>query len=188
MSDRMKTILMIMVASLALGAWAATASAVVPVITFDENGNGTSYDGTSLPWNIGSDGGPGGMANAFYYQNGPHLVGDLLIQEIIGGPLSDVVRFGPDGTIFFYSEVPEQGESQDKADIGLPSAYYTNQYQVTEVGLEGYNWVDYTPSANQPRFVASVPDLTYHIISDVPEPATLSLLALGGLLALRRRR
>jgi hypothetical protein len=56
---------------------------------------------------------------------------------------------------------------------------------------EGANGFTYTPTAGQPGFVAgaAVP-VTYLIRSDIPEPATVTLLGIGlaGLGFARRRK
>jgi hypothetical protein len=65
---------------------------------------------------------------------------------------------------------------------------------ILEIGPEGNNGALYIPSPTQPGGDAAgflFPDgLAYNIISDVPEPASLSLAALGGAawLFFRRQR
>jgi len=101
-----------------------------------------------------------------------------------GGGVSDVIRFNPDagsgGTMVFYSDNSDGVDSL--ADTGLPGSFYANDLIVTEIGAEGSNGFDYTPTAGQPGFVAgSAGPVTYNTASDssAPEPAS-TLLMLGG--------
>jgi hypothetical protein len=176
-------------------------------ITFDENGNGnlTNTNGfyDVLPWYLLNDPGPGGLANVLFYDTltPPGLVaGDLLIYEPVdnkgAGILSDVLRFDPNpfnGGVFVYSDNNEPG-SGDLADVGFPTANYTNVLSMIEVGGEGFNGISYTPIAGQPGFVGNAAGpVTYNFTSDVvPEPGTLLLLVSGlgalGVAAWRKRK
>jgi len=138
-----------------------------------------------------ADPGPGGLPNALTYNllGPPALVaGDLILLENPAGGLSDIIRFNPAGTggnpaypasVVFYSDI-EVGEAPVLADIGFPTAMYTNTVTLLEMGVEGNNGIVYTPTANQPGFVPGFA-VTYNIISDspVPEPSD-ALLALSG--------
>jgi hypothetical protein len=177
-------------------------------ITIDENGNGTGTitDQTGvvtpfvLPAVVGPDPGPGGLPSVLQYQwpaavLPPFVVGDLGLLEIVGTQPSDLVRFNNVGavapifTIAFYSDVAESTfEIPDLADVGLPTANLTNLLILDEIGPEGGpNGLVYTPGPNNPGYVPGF-QTTYEIISDVPEPGTMALLALGGLALIRRRR
>jgi len=171
-----------------------TASAQVFItIRVDENGNGrfTTESGFNapLPSALQTDPGPGGLTGALTYGllNSSGLTqtaGDLLLYE--GGVLSDVIRFNPNETCFgtvgclvFYSDNFDGKDSL--ADIGFPTALYTNNLTVNEVGPEGNNGFTYTPTAGQPGFVAGAPLRAYVIQSDssVPEPSSILLLGMG---------
>jgi hypothetical protein len=161
------------------------ATVVDLTVVFDENGNGT-FLGSPLSHIIGQDPGPGGLPNALIYTPpfGPQFFGDLLISEPPFEPthanISDVVRFNENGTIVFYSELPETpAEVPDLADVGLPTVIFGNPIYLLEEGSEGYNWVDYTPAIGQPGYLSNYPGATYHIISDVPEPSTAILFCIG---------
>jgi hypothetical protein len=134
-----------------------------------------------LPFMVGQDPGPGGLPNALLYDllNPPGLVaGDVLVTEP-GGGVGDIIRFnttsfvpGSAGEMVFYSAL---GGGM-LADTGFPTANYANQATATEVG----GIITYTPTAGQPGFVAgaSLP-VEYVLISDVPEPASLTMLGIG---------
>ena len=176
-----------------------------PLITLDEFGVGSIlFPGaatTPLPGAMTLDPGPGGLPNALTYnlQGPPSLVaGDLyLIEPGSANIISDVIRFNPAGTggndsypasVLFYSDNADGADAL--ADIGFPLAVYGNVLFLQEIGPEGNNGATYTPTAGQPGFVAGY-NVTYDIISEVPEPTTLALAGLGGLAALvfaRRRK
>jgi hypothetical protein len=107
-------------------------------VTVDENGHGTinGFLGLQpLPFAQQTDPGPGGLTNALTYSllQPPGLTaGDVLLQELVGGPISDLVRFNPTetcsdgstGCLVFYSDI--DGGVDELADIGLPGGRYTN--------------------------------------------------------------
>jgi hypothetical protein len=200
-------------ATIGLAAIAATSGASALVngaiqISVDENGNGTinGFNGISpLASALQNDPGPGGLTNVLTYDlfNPPGLVaGDVFLQDGVGGPIFDVIRFNPSevgpgrgtGSLVFYSDNTDGFDS--RADTaGPPTANYTNTITILEVGTEGNNGAIYTPLAGQPGFVAgAAAPVQYDFVSDgtlVPEPGTwgLMLLGLGGLgVALRSRR
>ena len=163
-------------------------------ITVDENGNGlfTNTSGfiSPLPVSLVQDPGPGGLPGALTYDllNPPGLTaGDLRILEPgTGNVLSDLIRFNPNqptpsgfGTLVFYSDTSDT--DRDRADIGFPTANYTNILTVTEVSPEGNNGFSYTPTAGQPGFVAGAGGpVTFVIQSDlIPEPASIVLGGIG---------
>lgn len=161
-------------------------------ITVDENGNGslTNTAGFSgaLPFALVPDPGPGGLSSTLTYDmlNPPGLtVGDVLLQDGVGGPILDVVRFnassftGGTGSIVFYSDNVDGFDALGDTS-SPPGAFYANNITIPEVGSECCNGALYTPVAGQPGFVTGAAGpVTYDLISDVPEPSSLLLLCSG---------
>lgn len=179
---------------------ALSASAVFgQIFTFDENGNISMNGGPDpvpVPYQVAPDPSGGIAANVLIYQL-PFLVtpGDVALLEP-GSPSSapsDIVRFfnstaAPNGTeVIFYSDV-EPGEPLDLADTGLPLS--PNAFPIPEVGPEGNNGAVWTPPTGAPGSSLAGVQISYNIISDVPEPGsgTLILGGLGALLGIRRFR
>lgn len=166
-------------------------------LQIDENGNGL-LNGVFHPGFLQNDPGPGGLPLALTYTTPAGLVvGDLLLHEP-GGAESDLIRWNANGTLVFYSDLPEPGEIPELADIGLPGQTYGG-ISVTETGLfgapyseTGTNGYVYIPLAGQPGYDPNNPgnQPTYTFISDVPEPGTVALvgLSLVGMLAVIRRK
>jgi hypothetical protein len=161
-------------------------------ITVDENCNGlltnTNIFMSAIPCAVLTDRGPGGWASALTYGllNPPGMVaGDLLLLEpASNGVLSDLVRFNPGqngGSLVFYSDNTDGADSL--ADTGFPTALYTNNAVLFEIGPEGLNGLTYTPTAGQPGFVAGAGGaVTYVIESDTvttPEPSSFGLVIIG---------
>jgi hypothetical protein len=73
------------------------------------------------------------------------------------------------------------------ADIGLPP--FGAALVIPEIGPEDANGADYTPGPTDPGF--SPAGVTYHIISDTPEPGSIALMSVvvlaSGCRVLRRR-
>jgi len=165
---------------------AAAAPVFSVSVTADENGHGTITNtngfSSALPFSQITDPGPGGLTGVLNYGelNPPGLVGgDLILTE--GLLTGDLIRFDPvtnNGSFFFYSNSDADGAL---ADIGGPTNLNTNQLTLPEADIGGgVTGIVYTPTAGQPGFVAGAAGpVTYTFISDVPEPATILLMASG---------
>jgi hypothetical protein len=176
------------------------APSLAQTITFDENGHGSITGGGPLPFAVAPDP-SGGIPTPVLIYTLPFLVnpGDVGLLENSGGSgtnlvLSDLVRFyTPSGQatsdVIFYSDVETGENNLDLADTGIPQTPgWTN---IVEMGPEGNNGAVWTPIAGIGGSLPAGGQIQYNIISDVPEPRTLTLAAFGGGLALaeiRRRR
>jgi len=197
MKNILKTVLLVS----ALVSWTARAQ-VQWFVTLYEYGNGTANNG-SVPIRVPSQVMPdpsGGLvgANVLVYTlpfNFPAAsVGDyLLLEPPYTGAVSDIVRFwAPAGMggnqVVFYSDLPEANEEPPipPADTGLPAGLLQLNVTLLESGVEGgYQAVTHSAISGDPGYIGAGLG-NYTFISDVPEPASLGLMILGGVLGLRR--
>ncbi len=123
------------------------------------------------------------------------VTGDVLLREEgTGNLISDVLRFSTTKAVFFSEYESGAGGAEELADIGLPYQFLPSSatgqliYAGPEVG--GYpdgGWVDYTPTSTQPGYIDGL-NMTYHIVSEIPEPSTLTIAGMSLLFALRMAR
>jgi hypothetical protein len=161
-------------------------SAFAQIFTFDEFGKSSGTGISPGAMQLDPSGGLPGLVMV-YNLNFSVIPGDVALTEPgapIPGPFSDIVRFwnptgGGPSQIIFYSDVSSADPADAPADTGLPQQLF-NLVVINEVGPEGNNGAVYTPTPNQPGSVnAAVPPPTYNIISDVPEPGTVTLIVAG---------
>jgi PEP-CTERM motif len=123
------------------------------------------------------------------------IQGDVLLYEgsVTNSPLSDIVRFDANFSMYIFSDTPPSDPADSQADGPLPTFILPNNVSLSEVGPEGNNGAIWQPGATGIGGDPNNPNVIYHIVSDgfVPEPSSLLLVGLGGsglLLAVRRRR
>ena len=170
-------------------ATSALGQAAGPAFTFDELGNGFDPAGAPLPSGIGID--PlSGIATLFYILPFAPTSGDVLIFETDNQNVpSDLLRFEqPNNTVFVFSDVGTNDPGPDPADVGLPPPpFQPNNVSIFESGPEGNNGAVWAPPPGGPGAAAGFA-VQYNFISDIPEPTTLALVGMGGVLALICRR
>ena len=174
----------------------ASAQQAPPVVTLDENGNGTIQSPGGLPNPIKSGLTsdpfvPTGTANVLtYFLPFNAAPGDVNLIEpsATGGQdRTDVLRFVGNNTVLFYSDIGANDPADSLADIGLPTpTTQLSTITIREDGLEGANGAFYLPTPGQPGFSQNPNGLPpgYQIISDSPVPEASTTLSLGLLLAL----
>jgi hypothetical protein len=187
MSTSTKTLALLIVFFAGLS---ATTFAQNAAIIVDENGKGSFY-GTPLASGLKLD--PlSGMTTLAYQLPFPGVPGDVQLIEpnapIPSAP-SDVIRFDGKFTMYFFSDLhADDGPPFDLADVGLPpSVPGLLTVALIETGPEGNNGAYYNAGFFNPGGNTAAAD--YYFISDMPtpEPASLGMLCLGGVLALTRR-
>ena len=166
----------------------AVTSSFGQVLTFDENGNSSGGPAGPLPFSVAPD--PiSGIPTLVYTLPVAVTPGDVLVSELATSQTnSDLLRF--QGNHLWVFSDSEPGEHLDLADVPVippPSTNFPVAGTFPEIGPEGNNGIVYTPLAGQPGFLTGG-QLTYHFISDVPEPASLALLGFGSLVVLMARR
>ena len=160
------------------------------IINLDEMGNGYITPVLPFPYTISEE--PlSHIATLRYDLPFAGVAGDVLLQESVGGPLSDIVRFDGQFHVYFFSDGSEGITSL--ADVPVLPSPITPNLTFLEQGQEGgLQYIYYTPAAGEPGYKNLAPGTTYYIVSDIPEPsATMMLGCMGGglllLLALRRQ-
>ncbi|MGA2440555.1 MAG: PEP-CTERM sorting domain-containing protein [Tepidisphaeraceae bacterium] len=188
-------------------------------VNFDEQGNGTLVFGGQIVGVLQgfmSVDPTTNMTTLTYpiqaIMGSPVSAGDVLITEPpSNSAYSDLLRFDTNGNLYVYSDL-DPGETPPppttiSADQGLPPLSgpptnpFANPYNnvagpFAETGLPGQPYSDdanglfgYIPGAGAPGFIINGPPVIYNFTSDVPEPCTLGVLAVGSLgLMIRRRR
>ncbi len=110
--------------------------------------------------------------------------GDVLLEEGVSGPITDLLRFEGDNVYVFSTD----GVGTPAYVPTLPATGSPSYGPILPVssGAQSYTF-SYSPTAGQPGYN---PETAYKFIVYVPEPGTLALGTLGGglLLLLNSRR
>ena len=161
---------------------ALTAAFGQPLITVDELGNG-NINGNPLP-SFQSPDPFSGIVTLTYRLPFPGVPGDVQLFEPNPtgvNKLSDIIRFDGNFNLYFFSEIePTDVPPFDPADVFQFPAPVPGLQVVAliENGPEGNNGAFYNPAGGLPG--DNTAGANYHFISDVPEPGSGLLLALGG--------
>ena len=112
------------------------------------------------------------LANSPVFGGQAPVAGDVVLTEA-NDPhtaTSDLLRFTSQGLLVIYSDLPEPGELNGLADVGIPMLRQSNIVTLVEASLDGFP--GYTPTAEQPGFIvlAPFPSTTYDFIGNLPEP------------------
>ena len=173
-----------------------------PTFTFDEFGHITTPAGLFVPPGVLQADPSGGLSQPVLVYTLPFgvITGDVLFtnsaEPSTQSVISDLVRFwDPTGVntsqMIVYSDFSASDPADAPADTGLPASFLGNFYITPEIGPEGNNGGTWTPTAGEAGYAGT--PFTYDLISDgvVPEPGTMALSGLGGvllLLQLKRRQ
>jgi len=156
------------------------------LVTLDEMGNGYITPQLPFAWAIELEPNSG-LSTLRYDLPFAGVAGDVLLQELAGGPLSDILRFDGQYHVYFFSDSSD-GPPDSPADVPTLPEPIAPSVSLLEQGPEGgLQYVYYTPAAGGPGYT---PLTSYYIISDVPEPTVTMMLGCmgGGLLLLRALR
>jgi hypothetical protein len=153
--------------------------------TLDENGHATlTYQSSTLSSVTGilQVEPLSGITGLYYNLGVPSQQGDLLMLEPTAFETNDMLRFDGHGGVYFFSDLEPNESNPDLADVPqIPLVIQGNSAVIMEVGPEGNNGALWTPP---PGFAGDdtsglYPGIQYNIISDIPEPASVSLLLAG---------
>jgi hypothetical protein len=157
----------------------ATAQCVISSLTIGES-SASAYSAacnttTALQQTIARDPGPGGLSNVLAYSifDSSMVGGDVLLVDTGTNTISDVLRFDPGsllGPLLYFYSLAGPGLSA-AADIGLPTAFNTNQITIQEGTI-------YVPTAGEPGLPGSG-TVSYNFQSDTPEPSIVGLIVPG---------
>lgn len=156
---------------------ASTAFSQLFTVQVDEFGNGFLNGLTPIPYVYGPNP-ASGLADVpvlTYMLSFPAAPGDVRIFEPSSAVLSDLVRFPGNFQMIFMSNGSDTIDSL--ADVPTLPALISPVADVFEQGSDGNHYAQYLANNGMPGFDGQG---LYIFISDVPEPGSLLLAALGG--------
>ena len=190
---------------------AGTANAAVITVGEGNTGEGPALygdvGGIPLPWTYGTDPTGSLSGNVLYYTLPKDVIaGDVWIRDPWeNNAVGDIIRFSGKHLVFYSLGEPNVTPHVGGADVTLsqfqqilnnPSANHVTIFEKSTNSVNpeaGLQWADYATGFNQPGFLlypngsgtheaAALAPPVYKFVSDVPEPSTYALMALGGLL------
>jgi len=116
-----------------------------------------------------------GMTTSEYNLPFAGTAGDVLLEESVSGPATDLLRFDGSGDVYFFST---DGVGTPAYVPALPPVISPSQGPLLpeSMGVQSFTF-SYSPTPGQPGYNS---ETIYDIIVVVPEPSTLALGALGG--------
>jgi hypothetical protein len=167
-----------------------SAATLLNNITIDEYGNG-SINGQPIYGFMERDPLAPNLMAMYYPDIAPDALGDfVLVEPSTQTTVSDVIRFEPNG-VYFMSDMEPGDFAPADTMPSITLATWVNSYLtpyggtilVNDAGDEFASGVIYTPIHESsgwydPGYYLGS-QTTYTIISDVPEPSTLTLLGIG---------
>ena len=127
-----------------------------------------------------------GLTTLVYHLPWTVPAGDVFLTESTNPVVySDLLRFSNGTNLFFFSDLPEVGETNiPPADVGIPSARtdgapvltFAEQNATNEVK----NFYNYTPVVGGPGYTGFAAQYAFFSDGAIPEPSSLCLVCLGG--------
>jgi hypothetical protein len=155
------------------------------VFNYDEFGNNTGNGSPQTSGTVGMDPNSG-LTTLRYATSGNPVPGDVVILEPNSSG-SDIIRFGGDGFMYFFSDTDDPG-APSLADGPFPQTLLANNLFFSESTVGGQTGLfNYSPGSGEPGQQSGF-TTTYNFVSDgvIPEPSVLALITAGGLMILCR--
>jgi hypothetical protein len=159
-------------------------------VDFDENGRGT-VNGATMGFTTGP--------LRYQFPGGALTPGDVVVTETPVGTNqtdSDLLRFDANGGITVFSDLESGETSPDLADVPVIPSPVTPFLTLPETDPKGGPAIEggvnglfgYTPTPGMPGSLPTGGQIIYNFTSDVPEPGSICLLAVGASALMLRRR
>jgi hypothetical protein len=178
-----KSILLALSAAfLVLLATSLTGHGQTVIFSYDEYGENSINGQSGTPGTLGVDSHSGITTLRFALPVQGTVPGDIVVVDSATGLTSDILRFGGDGFLYFFSDKDDPGPFT-LADSTLPTTLLPNHLTFFEGPSGTKNGLfNYSPGSGQPGQNGGF-NSQYNFISDapapVPEPNTAYLLVAG---------